>query len=133
MLGLLDSVAGDPPFTARAERGAKKLARKRVEHDLDRVAERIALVRATSDVDAQAARLHDVRKDAKRLRYAAEAATPVAGSRILEIEEVAEASQDVIGLHHDATVTRATLRHLALDVDSGEAAAFLLGHLDADE
>lgn len=133
VLGLLDAVAGDPPFTAASDRGGKGFVRKRVEHDLDRVVERIALVRAAGDADEQATRLHDVRKAAKRLRYAAEAAAPVAGSRIREIEEVAEATQDVIGLHHDATVTRATLRHLALDVDSGEAAAFLLGHLDADE
>lgn len=133
VLVLLDAVASDPPLTDKGDKSGKKLARKRVEHDLDRVVERIALVRAASDVDEQAARLHDVRKAAKRLRYAAEAAAPVAGDRIREIEEVAEATQDVIGLHHDATVTRSTLRHLALDVDSGEAAAFLLGHLDADE
>lgn len=133
VLALLDGVAADPPLTAKGEKSGKKLARKRVEHDLERVVERIRLARATSDPDQQAARLHDVRKAAKRVRYAAEAAAPVAGARIREIEEVAETTQDVIGLHHDATVTRATLRHLALDVDSGEAAAFLLGHLDADE
>lgn len=133
MLALLDSAAGDPPFTAGADTSAKKFARRRVEHDLERVVERIGLARATSDPVEQAARLHDVRKAAKRLRYAAEAAAPVAGSRIREIEEVAESVQDVIGLHHDATVTRSSLRHLALDVDSGEAAAFLIGHLDADE
>ncbi|MGO4597433.1 CHAD domain-containing protein [Terrabacter sp. 2RAF25] len=133
VLALLDAAVDDPPFTARADKGAKKLARTRVEHDLERVVERIGRVRATSDPAEQAARLHDVRKAAKRLRYAAEAAAPVAGSRIREIEEVAEAAQDVIGLHHDATVTRSTLRHFALDVDSGEAAAFLIGHLDADE
>jgi CHAD domain-containing protein len=133
VLDLLDAVAADPPLTAKADKGARKLARKRVEHDLDRVVARAVLVRATSDPAEQATRLHDVRKAAKRLRYAAEAAGPVADDRIREIEECAEASQDVIGLHHDATVTRTTLRHLALDVDNGEAAAFLLGHLDADE
>ena len=41
--------------------------------------------------------------------------------------------QGLLGDHHDAVVTRATLRHLALDEDAGVAAAFLLGHLDADE
>ncbi|GAB3873206.1 CHAD domain-containing protein [Terrabacter terrigena] len=133
VIALLDAAVTDPPFTAEADGGARKIARKRVEHDLERVVERIGLARATSDPEEQAARLHDVRKAAKRLRYAAEAAAPVAGSRIREIEEVAEGTQDVIGLHHDATVTRSTLRHLALDVESGEAAAFLLGHLDADE
>ena len=133
VLALLDAVAADPPLTAKADKSGKKLARKRIDHELDRVMERIELVRATSDPDEQAARLHDVRKAAKRLRYAAEAAAPVAGKRIRAVEECAEESQDVIGLHHDATVTRSTLRHLALDVESGEAAAFLLGHLDADE
>jgi CHAD domain-containing protein len=133
LLVLLDAVAVDPPFTAKAEKSAKKLARKRIDHEVERVVERIQLVRAAGDPDERAARLHDVRKAAKRLRYTAEAAAPVAGKRIREVEERAESSQDIIGLHHDATVTRSTLRHLALDVESGEAAAFLLGHLDADE
>ena len=68
-----------------------------------------------------------MRKAAKRLRYAAEAMAPVSGSRV---GLVAERAADVQGL---LGVTRATLRHLAIDEDAGVAAAFLLGHLDADE
>ncbi|MFC7597514.1 CHAD domain-containing protein [Terrabacter sp. GCM10028922] len=65
--------------------------------------------------------------------YAAETAAPVTGKRISRTGKHAKRIQSVLGDHHDAVMTRATLRHLALDEASGEAATFLLGHLDADE
>jgi CHAD domain-containing protein len=55
------------------------------------------------------------------------------GSKARRVAERAEDVQGLLGDHHDAVVTRATLRHLAIDEDAGVAAAFLLGHLDADE
>ena len=74
-----------------------------------------------------------MRKAAKRLRYAAETARPVGGKRMSRIVELSKTVQMALGEHHDAVMTRAALRHLALDEAVGEAAAFLLGHLDADE
>src|SRR6478736_2611405 len=102
-IALLDSVVTHPPFTDDAERGAKKVVRT------------------------------VLRKAAKRLRYAAEAVAPVTGSTVGLVAERAADVQGLLGEHHDAVVTRATLRHLAIDEDAGVAAAFLLGHLDADE
>jgi CHAD domain-containing protein len=49
------------------------------------------------------------------------------------IVKQAKVVQTALGDHHDAVMTRVALRHLALDEAVGEAAAFLLGHLDADE
>lgn len=139
---LLDELVSHPPLVEKAERGARSVARKRVRHEVRRFRERVAGARmpvdaddpeAPKDADEHITRLHDVRKAAKRLRYAAETARPVTGKSIRRIGKAAKRVQSVLGDHHDAVITRSTLRRLALDEASGEAAAFLLGHLDADE
>jgi len=146
---LLDEVVTHPPFTDAALRDARPVARKRVRHEGRRFARLAAAARDGSDSDVRgatgdhessphddadrAARLHEVRKAAKRLRYAAETARPVGGTGMGRIADLSKAVQMALGEHHDAVMTRATLRHLALDEAVGEAAAFLLGHLDADE
>ena len=146
---LLDEVVTHPPLTDVALRDARPVARKRVRHEARRFARLAAAARDGSDSDVRgatgnhgssphddadhAARLHEVRKAAKRLRYAAETAHPAGGKRMGRIADLSKAVQMALGEHHDAVMTRATLRHLALDEAVGEAAAFLLGHLDADE
>lgn len=132
---LLDEVVTHPPLTEAALRDGRKVARKRVRHEARRFARLAAAARDGSDNDVvdHSARLHEVRKTAKRLRYAAETASPVAGERMGMMADRAKTVQMALGEHHDAVTTRATLRHLALDEAVGEAAAFLLGHLDADE
>jgi CHAD domain-containing protein len=154
---LLDELVSHPPLTEKAERDARSVARKRVRHDVRRFQERVAAAKvavdpddpdAPDDADEHTVRLHDVRKAAKRLRYAAEAARPVTGKRIRRIGKRAKRVQSALGDHHDAVMTRATLRRLALDETNGEtngeataasdetngeAAAFLLGQLEADE
>lgn len=143
---LLEELVTHPPFNEKAERGARSVARKRVRHDARRFEQRVERARMPVDAsdreaphdderitDEHTVRLHDVRKAAKRLRYAAEAARPVTGKRIRRIRKRAKRVQSVLGDHHDAVITRATLRRLALDETSGEAAAFLLGRLEADE
>jgi len=139
---LLDELVVHPPFTEKAERKARKVAGKRVRHEVRRLQERVVAARmpidasdpeAPHDADEHVTRLHAVRKAAKRLRYAAETAGPVTGKAIRRTGKQAKRIQSVLGDHHDAVITRSTLRHLAVDEASGEAAAFLLGHLDADE
>jgi len=136
MTALLDSVVTHPPFTDEAERSVAKVVRTVLRKEGKRVRERVELADvadAAADPELRAACLHDVRKAAKRLRYAAEAVAPMTGSKVRRVAERAEDVQGLLGDHHDAVVTRATLRHLAIDEDAGVAAAFLLGHLDADE
>lgn len=145
---LLDELVTHPPLTDAAQRDAAKVARKRVRHEARRFARLADAARADLDADGasphdhgsaaqpavdHAAHLHEVRKATKRLRYAAETARPVSEEPYRRIVKLAKAVQGALGEHHDAVMTRQTLRHLALDEAVGEAAAFLLGHLDADE
>lgn len=153
---LLDELVTHPPLVdAKAQRDAAKVARKRVRHEARRFSDVAAAARADPGVGGNgengtevtgqdhgspahpaldhAAHLHEVRKAAKRLRYAAETARPVDEEAMKLVVKKAKAVQSALGEHHDAVMTRAILRHLALDEAVGEAAAFLLGHLDADE
>ena len=156
---LLDELVTHPPLLDdKAQRDAVKVARKRVRHEGRRFADVAAAARADAGGGGDggdggdgaagagpdhgssahpaldhAAHLHEVRKAAKRLRYAAETARPVDEEAMKPVVKKAKAVQSALGAHHDAVMTRAILRRLALDEAVGEAAAFLLGHLDADE
>jgi CHAD domain-containing protein len=57
--------------------------------------------------------LHKIRIRAKRLRYAVEAVTPVAGKPARRLAEAAAGLQDVLGDQHDAVVAKAWLRKAA--------------------
>lgn len=133
VLVLLDVVVMHPPFTDESQRKARPLARRRLRREVRRVLQLADGAWATTEDDVRAARLHDVRKRAKRLRYAAEACEPVLGDRATAIARAAERIQTTLGTHHDEIVTRAALRRIAEADDSDEAGAFLLGRLDALE
>ena len=75
-------------------------------------------------------RLHSARKQAKRLRYAAEALIPVHGSDAAGFARLAEQIQELLGTHQDACVARALLREWGLAAQrAGEPTAFTLGLL----
>lgn len=71
--------------------------------------------RIEGDQDPPAALLHETRIRAKRLRYAAEFATPVYGKPTRALVSTLKRAQDVLGLHQDAEVAIAELRALAVD------------------
>jgi CHAD domain-containing protein len=132
-LVLLDAVVARPPFTDAAQDKARPLARRRLRREADRVLRLAEEAWATTEPEERAAQLHDVRKRAKRLRYAAEACEPVLGDRATKVAGAAEQIQTTLGTHHDEIVTRAALRRIAEADDGDEAGAFLLGRLDALE
>jgi CHAD domain-containing protein len=59
---------------------------------------------------ARASALHEVRKSAKHVRYAAETLLPIEGKRAEDLATVFAALQGVLGEHHDAIVTQQRLR-----------------------
>ena len=90
-------------------------------------------VRRSRTADNDAARLHEVRKCAKRLRYAAESAVVVHGKRARKLAAAAEDIQDLLGDHQDTVVTRELLLRLARDPSLTPEDAFSLGRLHARE
>ena len=78
--------------------------------------------------------LHEVRKAAKRARYAAEALAPALGDRALRQAGVAEQVQDALGTHRDTLLTRRLLHRLGVDEPDTDAEhVFALGRLHARE
>jgi CHAD domain-containing protein len=117
-LRLLAEVAAwatEPPFTSRAKRPAKELARlaRRANRTVGR---RLKTANRTGDVD----QLHAARKAAKRARYAAEAVGAGAGSagKAAQKADRYRTLQDLLGEHQDSVVAAQLLRELGAEAGS---------------
>lgn len=72
---------------------------------------------------AHEAALHQVRKDAKRLRHVAEAAGLVYGKRAGKVAEAAHRQQKILGDFHDAVIARDLLAAMGSRHEQADAAA----------
>lgn len=129
----LEEVAARPPFTSAAAQPARRVVRRRLRRDRRRVLDRGVVALAVLDPAARTEAWHDVRKAAKRLRYAAEAAGPVTGRRARKLGRTAKRLQEVLGDHHDTVETRNTLRMLAAEAATDGQSSFTLGRMHALE
>jgi CHAD domain-containing protein len=77
--------------------------------------------------------LHDARKAAKRVRYVAEALTPVAGPRAARFVRQVRQLQEVLGDHQDSVVSRAFLRDAATTAHAAGEESFTYGVLHERE
>jgi CHAD domain-containing protein len=107
LLDQLDRLVTDPPLTKRAGRRADKELPRRVRRAYRRTARKVAALDGSDEA------MHDVRKAAKRLRYAAEVAVPAVGKKANRTRRRAREVTKVLGDHHDAAVIRPLLRELA--------------------
>ena len=73
--------------------------------------------------------LHEVRKAAKRLRYAAESASPVFGTKARRLAQSAKKIQTLLGDHHDLVVARELLRRVGIEAHLAGDNAFTYGRL----
>lgn len=133
LLGSLRDLVEAPPWTERADEPAADVALARLRRELRRVRRRVAEVEQADGAAPRAEALHEVRKAAKRLRYAAEAARPVAGREAQRLRRGAKSLQRVLGEHHDTVATRAALVRLAGRGDLHPGTGFSLGRLHARE
>jgi CHAD domain-containing protein len=116
--GLLPEVAAVPADVALGP-GLQKLWKH-----FDAAVEDVVTEGATDEA------LHVVRIRSKRVRYAAEAVTPVFGKPARRFAKAASALQDVLGEHQDAVVAGAWLRRAAATTPD---VAFVAGELVALE
>ena len=129
----LEAFVDDPPWSSKADRPATKELPTRLAKPWRRIQRRVESAAVAEPRDQDMA-LHEVRKAAKRLRYACDVAAPALGADVERISRKAEQIQDVLGDHHDMVVLRQWLRRLARDPDAG-AAVFTFGrvHRRAEE
>jgi CHAD domain-containing protein len=108
----LQSIVDHPPWAPHASRSARKVLPHAVAKDWRRVAKAAEAAR-TATPDERSARLHDVRKAAKRARYAAELIEPVVGKDAARFARLMTELQDCLGEHHDTVVARHKVVELA--------------------
>jgi CHAD domain-containing protein len=128
LVDTLDSWRDAPPWRDERDRPAAKrlpAALARAQARMHRAAKAAA---ASTGTD-RSQDLHDVRKVAKRVRYAAEALGPVLGSPTRKAARAARTVQTVLGDYHDAIVAGDHVLRLADDALTEGRDAFTLGVL----
>lgn len=126
LLERLVAAASTPALVDEAEKPADTIAPlarkpwKRLAQTVDGV-----------DADPSDEALHEVRKRAKRVRYAAEAVAPVVGKPARRFAAAVEDVQDLLGEHQDAVVAAGWLRTALAAASPRET--FVIGQLVAME
>lgn len=126
----LDQLAADPPLTGAADAPADEGLRGPVRRRWRQLRRAVA---AAEDTDADSTALHEVRKAAKRLRYACESVTPVFGDDAAETAALAEAIQGALGEQQDSIHARSFLLRTSVDATAAGANTFGFGYLYARE
>ncbi len=109
LVASLDRLVDRTPWREEAHRPAAEVLPDLVARDWRRVRRGMRHVDDAPDRDHA---LHRVRKDAKRLRYAAETLEPVWGPDATRLVVAATALQEHLGERQDTVVSRADLRDL---------------------
>ena len=133
LLDSLDSFLADPPLTDTAGKEALPTIGLLVSAEQKRLEKAVRDVDSATERGPQDTALHEVRKCAKRLRYAAEAASPIFGKQATAVARAAEGIQEILGDFHDSVVIRETLLKLAADSAAGGVNGFSYGRLHALE
>jgi CHAD domain-containing protein len=128
LLDELDALLTDPPATEAAAAPGRVL-RADVAHSYRRLRKRARKAVALADGPERDIALHEARKAAKRVRYAADALTPCAGKPARRLAARAKKLQSVLGDHHDTVVARAAIRDLGVHAHLAGDNAFTYGLL----
>ena len=132
LLEALDALVRDLPVTEEAHRDARDVFPRLVRRDAKRL--RCAVEHAgRAEAGEHDAALHEARKKAKRLRYAAELAIPALGKPATELASAAEGVQQALGEHQDSVMSRSFLREQGARMHVDGLNGFTLGRLHAVE
>lgn len=126
-----DLVAGLPGFPGASAPASE--VRRLVRRDWKRLRREVAAAERARGTERRDPALHEARKKAKRLRYAAESAIPVDPKKATRMAKAAEAVQEALGDHQDTVVARSRLRSLAMTAHLSGENAFTFGRLHALE
>ncbi|MEV8127317.1 CYTH and CHAD domain-containing protein [Streptomyces sp. NPDC085944] len=129
LLDALDALVRRPPLRAGAARKPARTMARAVLEEYGRLAGRMELALAQPAGRSRETALHEARKAAKKLRYAAEVARPALGKPVARLGARAKAVQVLLGEHQDAVVAQDTLRGLAVAAHGAGESAFTWGLL----
>jgi CHAD domain-containing protein len=129
LLAELERLTHEPPRGPRADAPARDVlpaAGRRAYRQAKRRMRRARHTPAGPDRDVA---LHQARKSARRARYAAEAATPVAGQQASKFAQQMKQVQSVLGDHQDTVLARQAARDLGIGAYLAGENAFTYGLL----
>ncbi|WP_457945860.1 CYTH and CHAD domain-containing protein [Pseudarthrobacter sp. alpha12b] len=133
LLDKLEDFRDNPPVRADSVAPGRRAAAKAVDKAAKRLQRsRKAAKRARRGREQELA-LHQVRKDAKRLRHVAESATLVHGKRAGKVAKAARRQQKVLGQFQDAVVARNLLAAIAADYSEPATAGIYAELLNQQE
>jgi CHAD domain-containing protein len=115
LLGELEKFRDEPPTRRRAEKKARRVTAKLADKAIKRLRRSQKAASKQTGVEHDTA-LHQVRKDAKRLRHAAEALEDVHRKPAVKLARDAHVLQKILGEHQDSVVARSVLLRLAHDI-----------------
>jgi CHAD domain-containing protein len=133
LLDALDTVLAEAPLTARAGKPARTQLPALVGRAAGRVDRAASAVAGDRTPQERNQGLHEVRKSAKRARYAAESAVPVSSKPATRLAEAMEALQEVLGEHQDSVAAQSLLLQLAMAAQASGENGFTFGLLYAQE
>nr|WP_281400874.1 CHAD domain-containing protein [Amycolatopsis umgeniensis] len=125
LLRALEKLVGKP----KKIKDDKKELRKAVARSDRKLRKAVAAASELKPGAEQDAALHEVRKKAKRARYAADTVRLVTGKKLRKWRKNVKAVQTTLGTHHDVVVTREVLRLLGLRAYAESENAFTYGLL----
>jgi CHAD domain-containing protein len=132
LLDAVDALLADPPLTAAAAEPACTVLPGLIGKARRRMRNAYRAAQACPAGHERDEHLHDMRKAAKRLRYAAEVAQPALGRPAKRLVKAVKAAQELLGEHQDSVVARGLLRELGAAVAEG-GNGFAFGWLARDE
>lgn len=130
MLRDLDDFLAHPPISRRGERAANSELPSLIGASWLRLREQAD---GSLTDPGNAGAVHEVRKSAKTVRYAAEAAIGALGSDAAVFASALEEIQESLGEYQDAGYAAALLASLALEDETDGVAGFIFGRLHAFE
>jgi len=133
LLDTVDALLADPPLTDAAAGSARDVLPALVGKALRRTGKALRAADALPAGHERDERLHEMRKAAKRLRYAAEVAAPALGAKADRLVKGVKDVQELLGEHQDSVVARGLLRTLGAGAAGEGGNGFAFGWLLRDE
>ena len=133
VLDSVDALASGELLTSRADARAKDALPELVNRRIARLRRAMHSADKALDPSQHDLALHEVRKEAKKVRYAAQLISPLGPKRTKRLATAATAIQEVLGTHQDSVVARQALLRLSTDAINAGENTFSYGRLHAIE
>jgi CHAD domain-containing protein len=133
LLDDLDGLLASPPLSDLASRSAQKVIPRLIAGESRRLRRAARAAALLDDPGRRDPALHEVRKAAKRVRYAAEVALEVQHEPAMQLVDAAQQLQTILGDHQDSVVAREMLLRLGEEASLRGENSFSYGRLHALE